>query len=968
MLCAAHPRRARTRLMKYLVSLPESTVAPFHALAGVSPEHWFAASDPKGSRVGSGGGSAWLLSECWRTSQPGVPFSRWLGEEGRILIHGGGKCRRLPAYAAVGKLLLPVPVFRWQRGQRLNQTLLDLQRPLLEKVIAAAGEQAHTLIASGDALVLSDEAVPPLADVDVLCFGLSVDPSLASRHGVFVCPRREPTRLTQMLQKPSTDTLRSLAIDSLFLIDVGIWLLSDRAVELIMRRSGWDPETERYAAGIPSSYDLYGTFGLGLGSRPCAGDPEINALSTAILEVPGGEFYHFGTTRELVSSSWAIQNKVRDQKAIWTKNIKPHPSIFTQNAEVETVLTGAHRNLWVENSHVASGWKLEGDQVITGVFRNDWKLRLPKGLCLDVAPVGESRFALRPYGIDDSFRGTLAEPTTRWMNQPFSKWLSARGLTLQGAGLRGDSDLHQAPIFPIVDLEAGIEAFIAWLLEGRGDGAKRWVSCERLSAEELALRTHLERLHRQQTGYRSRIWPCLANNSARSVFFQIDLDHAAREFASHDLPLPPPLSPGDDPLHRAHDLMFRSRVERYQGRSGKELGEAAFAALREAILAPLSANRVQPRSDVHEDQIVWARSPVRIDLAGGWTDTPPQSVLAGGAVVNLSLELNGQPPLQAFVRPTRDRKISLRSIDLGESELIDSYEALELCSKVGSAFAIPRAALYLAGFHPSTCLERYPDLPTQLDRFGSGLEIAFLAAVPKGSGMGTSSILAATLLGALSDFAGLGWDSFEIGSRTLALEQLLTTGGGWQDQYGGILPGVKLLQTERGWQQAPRIRWLPERLFTAPEYRAASLLYYTGLTRVAKELLSEIVEGMFLNERDRVAILSEMKLHALETFEVIQRCDYAAYGSKIRRTWELNKRLDRATTNPDIEGILRQVDDLALGYKLPGAGGGGFLYIVGKDPEAARRIRQRLEQNPPNARARFVEMKLSEQGLQVSRS
>jgi galactokinase/mevalonate kinase-like predicted kinase len=66
--------------------------------------------------------------------------------------------------------------------------------------------------------------------------------------------------------------------------------------------------------------------------------------------------------------------------------------------------------------------------------------------------------------------------------------------------------------------------------------------------------------------------------------------------------------------------------------------------------------------------------------------------------------------------------------------------------------------------------------------------------------------------------------------------------------------------------------------------------------------------------------------------------------------------------------MLRQVDDLALGYKLPGAGGGGFLYIVAKDPDAAWRIRQRLQENPPNARARFVEMKLSEQGLQISRS
>lgn len=113
-----------------------------------------------------------------------------------------------------------------------------------------------------------------------------------------------------------------------------------------------------------------------------------------------------------------------------------------------------------------------------------------------------------------------------------------------------------------------------------------------------------------------------------------------------------------------------------------------------------------------------------------------------------------------------------------------------------------------------------------------------------GSGGGTS------VLGAISDFAGLSWDKFEICNRALALEQLLTTGGGWQDQYGGVIPGLKLLTTGRGWIQAPDIRWLPDYLFTKPEYKDSMLLYYTGITRVAKNILSEIVEGMFLNRHN----------------------------------------------------------------------------------------------------------------------
>jgi mevalonate kinase len=62
------------------------------------------------------------------------------------------------------------------------------------------------------------------------------------------------------------------------------------------------------------------------------------------------------------------------------------------------------------------------------------------------------------------------------------------------------------------------------------------------------------------------------------------------------------------------------------------------------------------------------------------------------------------------------------------------------------------------------------------------------------------------------------------------------------------------------------------------------------------------------------------------------------------------------------------IDDLCLGYKLPGAGGGGYLYMIAKDPEAAARIKQILTEHRINKNARFVEMSLSQTGLQISRS
>jgi galactokinase/mevalonate kinase-like predicted kinase len=413
-------------------------------------------------------------------------------------------------------------------------------------------------------------------------------------------------------------------------------------------------------------------------------------------------------------------------------------------------------------------------------------------------------------------------------------------------------------------------------------------------------------------------------------------------------------------MARIHDAMVRGDSRQ------------AFSLLREAIKDERlqrggdTSNLLPLTSHLCNDQIVWARSPVRIDIAGGWTDTPPYCLMEGGNVVNLAIELNGQPPLQAYVKPCREPHIVLRSIDLGATEVIETYEQLADYNKVGSPFSIPKAALTLAGFLPGSS---HPvSLTSHLKEFGCGIELTLLSAIPAGSGLGTSSILAATVLGALNDFCNLGWDKNEIGNRTLILEQLLTTGGGWQDQYGGVLGGVKLLQTERGFRQNPVVRWLPDGLYTQPEYAQCHLLYYTGITRTAKTILAEIVRRMFLNEHDQLALLRQMKEHTLQMYEAIQLQDFRQMGLLVRKTWEQNQLLDSGTNPPAVKALTDLVDDLCLSYKLPGAGGGGYVYMIAKDPEAAARIKQILNSHRPNKNARFVEMSLSTSGLQISRS
>lgn len=946
--------------MKKLLSLPPNLVEFFYDIEKADRDEWFCTSDPIGSKLGSGGGTAWLLEACKQHIAPDKDFLEWLREEKRILLHAGGQSRRLPGYAPSGKILTPIPVFRWARGQRLEQNLLSLQLPLYEQIMEKAPTSLRTLIASGDVYIRAGQPLQDIPDVDVVCYGLWVDPNLAKNHGVFVSSRSNPDKLDFMLQKPSVEELGKLMQTHLFLMDIGIWLLSDRAVDLLIKRSK--------KGGELSYYDMYSEFGLTLGEHPRIADEELNGLSVAILPLPGGEFYHYGTSRELISSTLAVQNLVNDQREIMHRKVKPHPAMFVQNADVAYRLTADNSEIWIENSCVGKEWNIRQQTIITGVPTNDWKLNVPSGVCIDVVPLGEAEYVARPYGFNDTFKGALTEERTIYQGISVCEWLSCRKVAVEE--IDGAHDLQAARLFPVCSTIEELGLVMRWMISEPElqEGKEIWKRSRRLSADEISAYANLRRLAAQRDSFRVMNWPVLARNYERSVFYQLNLDDAAHEFAIHHLELPDALPLSAPLMTRISDNMFRARVQQFSGKTYTEYERRAFGLMREGLTAAALAKKQQPHLSVYSDQIVWGRSPVRIDLAGGWTDTPPYCLNEGGNVVNIAIELNGQPPLQVYVKPCKEYKIILRSIDLGAIETVTTYEELSDFMQVGSPFSIPKAALVLAGFQPEFSADVYVTLEEQLKAFGSGIEITLLSAIPAGSGLGTSSILASTVLGAVSDFCGLKWDKNEICNRTLILEQLLTTGGGWQDQYGGVLRGVKLLQTHAGMEQSPLVRWLPDYLFTGSEYQKCHLLYYTGITRTAKGILAEIVRSMFLNSTEHLALLGSMKSHAFDLYEAIQRGNFDEMGRLVGKSWKQNQALDSGTNPASVEAIIRQIDDYCLGYKLPGAGGGGYLYMVAKDPEAAVKIRAILTQNPPNSCARFVDMTLSDKGLQVSRS
>lgn len=912
--------------MKKLLSLPPNLVGWFHDITGYPKSEWFCTNDPIDHKLGSGGGTTWLLTQAYENEMAHSDannqktFDEWLSSEKRLLLHAGGQSRRLPAYAPSGKVLTPVPVFRWERGQRLSQDLLSLQIPLYKKIMDAAPSSLHTMIVSGDVLIRTTQPLQPIPEADVVCYGLWLGPEIAKNHGVFVSSCDTPSVLKCMLQKPSPATLGTIQKDHYYLTDIGIWLLSDKAVKVLMSHKG--------------EYDLYSEFGGAMGTEPTLNDEAVKELKVAILPLSGGEFYHFGTSHELLSSTLAIQNLVNDQRLIMHHSRKPHPCIFIQNSITKKAVDSSNEEVWIENSYISEGWNISQKNIITGVPKNNWNITLAPGQCIDIVPMGETQYVVRPYGFNDRFAG----------------------------------EEQQRPQFPIVDNidEAGL--VLRYMLnqetegEDKGKGKAIFEKAQKISAEQISATANLRRLFEQRREFRKHNWSALADNYEHSVFYQLDLNDAAKEFKANGIAMPKPLPDSAPLLTRMKDAMFRGDNDK------------AFGLLREGIVKTSNANGINMptlssmSNKVATDQIVWGRSPVRIDIAGGWTDTPPFCLMEGGSVVNLAIELNGQQPIQTYVKPCREHHVVLKSIDLGASEIVETYEQLADFKRVGSPFSIPKAALALAGFLPQYSQEKYPDLKSQLMAFGCGIEITLLSAIPAGSGLGTSSVLASTVLGTINDFLSLGWDKNEICHKTLLLEQLLTTGGGWQDQFGGVLQGVKLLQTCKGFEQQPIVHWLPTDLYTQPEYQACHLLYYTGITRTAKTILAEIVQKMFLNDHDQVALLREMKAHSLQMYEAIQRNDFKEMGKLVGKTWLQNQVIDEGTNPLEVKKLTDLIDNLCLGYKLPGAGGGGYLYMVAKDPEAAARIKVILNANRPNGNARFVGMSLSKTGLQVSRS
>jgi galactokinase/mevalonate kinase-like predicted kinase len=374
------------------------------------------------------------------------------------------------------------------------------------------------------------------------------------------------------------------------------------------------------------------------------------------------------------------------------------------------------------------------------------------------------------------------------------------------------------------------------------------------------------------------------------------------------------------------------------------------------------------QNTLRRDEIIWGRAPARLDLGGGWTDTPPYALEHGGRVINAAVNLNGQPPIHVYARLIDPLEIRIASIDHGVRIVVNELDELLDYKQPTSEFALAKAALALSGLSPDSA--HWPGdtktLQDILKHFGGGIELTTLAAIPSGSGLGTSSIMGAVLLSVIHRMMGRELLHRELFHSVLQLEQELTTGGGWQDQIGGTIEGVKLIATDPGMVPDPKIHPVLPDLCDPNRNGGQTLLYYTGMRRLAKNILRNVV-GNYL-DRDRSAMVTLKKLHQLPPLieDRLSRKDIKGFGESIDLAWCLNKEIDPDSSTPEIEEILATFKPFMYGAKLLGAGGGGFLLVICKSPEDAIEARQRLEANPPNSLARFFAYDISHAGLEVT--
>jgi D-glycero-alpha-D-manno-heptose-7-phosphate kinase len=334
--------------------------------------------------------------------------------------------------------------------------------------------------------------------------------------------------------------------------------------------------------------------------------------------------------------------------------------------------------------------------------------------------------------------------------------------------------------------------------------------------------------------------------------------------------------------------------------------------------------------------IVRAKAPLRVSFAGGGTDLPHWYEEHGGAVFSGTIDRYAYVTLY----PRDDHNVRIRSLDLGQ---IITYDVNQAPTYDG-VLDLVKAVIYRLGVR-------------------RGMDLDIRSDAPPGSGLGGSSTLTAATIGVVSAYTGQALDCYEQAELNYEIERIdLGIAGGKQDQYATTFGGFNLIEFH---SDSVIVHGIDLGQDIVNDLEAHLLLCYTGRVRANLGLVSKQVRMYHDGRRATRAGLSRLHELAFETAEAVIEGRLNTFGRLLHEAYVNKKRMNPEITTGTIadELYVEAQRNGAIGGKLLGAGGGGYLLIyceTGRQHDVRQALRARG--------GTIVDFTFDDRGLQYWRS
>lgn len=929
-------------------------------------------SDPDGVRVGSGGATLNVLDWLARRESGKQPH---FANKRILVIHSGGDSKRVPQYSACGKLFSPVPR-KLPNGQ--PSTLFD------EFMVALAGVPSRIregmLVLSGDVLLLFNPLQIDTLFHGALAISMKESVSTGKDHGVFLSDSNGLVR--RFLHKQTEEMLRAQgAVNEMDDVDLDTGaILMDcdmlRALYGLISTDGKPDDRKRMQfINEKARLSFYGDF-----LYPLAQDSTLeqyyretpegcfteelkecrtqvwNALkpfSLSMISLSPARFIHFGTTVELLR---LLTTEIADYEFLgWSNRVIVNDDEGGDFAAYNSFISegvSIGSQCYIEDSLLKSGTVLREGSIASGVQLEN--CTIPAHTVVSGLRQKNGQYVLRTYGVADNPKKSLEENGS-FLNTTLAQLMRANGLDISDLWTDSDHTLWTARLFPrCADWSVGMDynRILYQMAEEAASASDiaKWRAAERTSLRDSFnqsdvtgfvpwkhdLQNHIlvdSFIKRIKAGdyYIYALKEVFGKADINEAQLRILLDKAREEDFF-------------DRIKLLYDISCCMKLKNatFSGYTYDDVETMCFRDIRETITAQ-NVFPVLPCFSSHKiaKDEVKVELPVRVNWGGGWTDTPPYCNEKGGVVLNAAIKLNGTYPIQVTIRRLDELKIVFESADVGAHGEFRTIEEIRNYNNPYDPFALHKAGLLAVGVIP---LNGDYTLEEILRRIGGGIYLETHAVnVPKGSGLGTSSILSGACAGALCEFMNLPADEEHLFNLVLHMEQLMSTGGGWQDQVGGILPGVKFITSRPGIHQDLKVTYVRIPAEAKKELADRFALIYTGQRRLARNLLRDVVGGYLNGKPESINALEQMpRIAALMRFE-LEQGNIDRFAQLLNEHWQLSIQLDSGTTNTCIDQIFMAIEDMIDGRFISGAGGGGFLQVILKKGVTREMLSARLK-------------------------